>query len=178
MKKKIFATAVFTVMLALITSVSFAQRGQGFGMNNQQNGCDQNKSTQCMIPDLTQEQQAQIKTLRIEQMKASNTHRADMKILRAEYQKLVSSDNVDMKAVNNKIDEITDMRAAQMKQRVAHRQEVRKLLTDDQKVFFDNTARRGGACSGDGFGRGQGHRQGADRGHGSKRANCNGSGRY
>lgn len=175
MKNKIFATAVFTVMLAVITSVSFAQRGQGFGMRNQQNAYNQNQSAQCMIPDLTQEQQSQIKVLRIKQMKAAKIHRADMMIIRAEYQKLISSDNVDMKAINSKIDKITSMRNAQMKQRVAHRQEVRKLLTDDQKVFFDNTPRRGGEHFGNkGFRKGQG--QGFGRGQGSRRGNCQGFG--
>jgi len=78
-----------------------------------------------------------------------------------------------MKAVNKTIDKIAGMRATQMKQRLAHRQEVRSLLTDEQKAVYDNMPRRNGRGFGNGDGNGRRHGNGDGFGRrGSLRGDC------
>ena len=95
---------------------------------------------------------------------------------RAKLQTLRTAKNVDMKAINNLIDEKAMLKADQMKARAAHHQEIRSLLTDEQRIIFDSfkgmrkgAGRNGGMGQGyrcDGFGRGQGRGQGQGRGMG------------
>jgi Spy/CpxP family protein refolding chaperone len=42
-----------------------------------------------------------------------------------------------MSEVNRVIDEMGELRTQMMKQRVAHNQSIRELLTGEQRVFFD-----------------------------------------
>ena len=43
-----------------------------------------------------------------------------------------------MKAINANIDEITKLQNQMMKKAAEHRQQVRNLLTDEQKLWFDS----------------------------------------
>ena len=48
------------------------------------------------------------------------------------------SGNSDLKELNAVIDQMTDIQNKKMKASAKHRQDVRSLLTDEQKVFFDS----------------------------------------
>jgi len=72
---------------------------------------------------------------------------------------LRTADKVDMNAVNKAIDEMGATRTKMMKEREAHRQSVRQILTDEQKVYFDSRRGRGfNGGKGKGNGRGMGMR--------------------
>ena len=73
-----------------------------------------------------------------------------------------SGDNVDVTAVNKTIDEIYSLKADMAKKREAFRQDVRKLLNDEQKLAFDLHH----AKFGDGE-KGKGPKQNPGYGHGS-----------
>ncbi|TVR42636.1 MAG: hypothetical protein EA394_02995 [Bacteroidia bacterium] len=96
-----------------------------------------------MIPDLTEEQEEQIKTLRLQQLERNTRYRNGMDELRARKRNLmIGNDQGDIDAV---IDEMTALRNDQMKQNVAHHQAIRELLTEEQRIIYDNkTMRRSG----------------------------------
>ncbi len=122
------------------------------------------------IPDLTEEQMQQIEELRTMHMKETMPLKNEMDVKQAELKSLSSGDDVNMKDVNNKIDEISVLHVEMMKKRVAHKQEVRKLLNDKQRIYFDAQA----AHHGKGM-----HSKGryakgmcGKRGHGSQQPPC------
>ncbi len=103
----------------------FAQRGMERGMHH---NC---------IPGLSDEQKEKIDELRTPHMKNMQELRADMKVYKAELGKLMQAEKADQKAINNKIDEISKIKSDMMKERAKHKQDVRSLLTDEQKIHFD-----------------------------------------
>jgi len=73
---------------------------------------------------------------------------------------LTTKDKVDMAAINATIDEIVVIKGKMMKLQVAHKQEIRKLLTEEQRIIFDTMPHMKGHGKGncDGSGPGKGHR--------------------
>lgn len=164
MKNSRIAT-IGMLLLAMMVSLNasvYAQKGNGRG-NGPGNGngsgffCNN-------IPDLTQEQQDKIDALRTTQMKDMQTFRNQLDEKRAHLQTLRSADKADMKAIDKTIDEMGAIRTQMMKKREQHIQDIRNLLTDEQRVYFDNHKRGKGPgqgyCRGDRPGRGQRHGQG------------------
>lgn len=136
------------------------------------------------IPDLTQEQTKKIEDLQIAHLKEVNQLRAQVAEKRAHLKTLQSADKVDNAAINKTIDEITAIQNDLMKKNEAHRQAVRNVLTDKQRVIFDakhcgKMHGKGADCCGDkggmkgkdcgqhngqGTGNGCGHQQHGDKG--------------
>ena len=58
------------------------------------------------------------------------------------------SDNADLGAINKTIDEIGALKVDMMKKCAAHKQEVRKILTDEQRLQFDLKADKPGMREG------------------------------
>ena len=154
---------VLSIMLAIIfmsfNNNTVAQKkgnGQGPGWNQQ------NKQMHCNIPNLTEEQQKKMMKMRVSNMHDMLQFRNTMAEKRAHLNTLRTADKVDMNAINKLIDEIGALKIQMMKKKEAHRQEVRKILTDDQRVFFDSRSGqgfKGGKCHGQGMGmHGQGRK--------------------
>jgi len=134
---------------------NFQDQGKGFGQNQH-----------CTLPDLTEDQQNKMDALRVNHLKEMKTYRNQMNELRARKQTLQTSDNVDLKEINAVIDKMTTVHNQMMKQSAKHRQELRSLLTDEQKVYFDSRPGRGHR-NGRGDRRGNGHKDGAGLGQGN-----------
>lgn len=90
-----------------------------------------------MLPDLTEKQKEQIKQLRTEHMKAMLPLKNQLMEKKARLHTLSTGEKVDMKAINDMIEEIGAIKTKIMKEQAAHRQEVRKLLTTEQRLMFD-----------------------------------------
>ncbi len=154
----------------LLLSLNFsavAQQGYGRG-----NGWGWQSGNFCEnIPDLTEDQDSQIQTLRTAHLKEMQNFRNDLDEKRARMQTLQTTDNVNMDEINNIIEEMGTIRTNRQKSAVAHRMDVRNLLTDDQKVYFDSRAGKRGAGMGGrcGFGQGRGNGNGQGWGRGSGR---------
>ena len=56
---------------------------------------------------------------------------------KARMQTLETADKADMQAINALIDEIQSLQGKIMKMHASHRQEIRKMLTPEQRVDFD-----------------------------------------
>jgi len=165
-----FAILLLAIALSTVSSDLFAQRGQGKQMNREAGHehfmGKQGHGMHQRIPGITDEQQEKMKTLRTKHMKEMTTFRNNLDIKRAELKALQTADNADMKAINKKIDEMGSIKTQMAKKRAAHRQEVRSMLSDDQKVFFDAHAGK--------HRKGKGHRNGQrmQRGHGNHSGEC------
>jgi len=155
--KKVVLLAVAVLMIT--GTNTFAQRGRNY--SDQGRGFNRNQICE-RIPDLTEDQQTKIEALRLEQMKDRTGFRNQMNELRAKKQTLMTSDNADMKEINSVIDQMTGIHNKMMKASAQHRQDVRNLLTDDQKVYFDAMPMRGR-----GHKQGRGMRQGGNYGRGN-----------
>jgi Spy/CpxP family protein refolding chaperone len=129
----------------------------------------------CAIPDLTPEQTMKIQKLKLDFEKAILALQTDMKTKRLEFRALVV-ERADQKKLEAKIDEMAKASADIQKKALAHRNEIRNLLTDAQKKFFDQKCSgmgcstgmgRGGGCQELGCGR-HGKARMGHGGHGSR----------
>lgn len=172
-----------TAVFALVALMSFDASAQNFGRGkaraNQDNvqgpgmGYGRGDCT-AIIPDLTEDQEAKILKLRNEHLRKAEIKRAEIGEKQARLNSLRVAETQDANAIDKNIDELASMRASLMKDREAHRREVKALLTDEQKVWFDANTGQG---RGRGFGVGnrgmRGNGQGM-RGYGQGRGwrNC------
>lgn len=167
MKTQKLTVAALFLALGMILSVSLmAQNGQGKGNRNA--NCDgqgkfyhgQNyKGNFIESLDLSDEQQAKLEKMRTAHMETMLPMQNKMQELQAKRNTLSTDKNADIKAINAVIDEIGALKTEMMKTREAHQQEVRSILTDDQRIKFD-MHRSHHKNKGGGFGKGCGHGQG------------------
>lgn len=139
MKKFYSVSAILlTGMFLLVAANSMAQRNRNFKERGMGMFDRPGFTQQCqMIPDLTEEQQEQIKDLRVGQMKQMIQYRNNLTEKRASLRTLQTQDNPDMEAINNTIEEMGQIRTEMQKARAEHHQEIREILTDEQRAFFD-----------------------------------------
>lgn len=135
----------------------------------------------CCIPNLTPEQTAKIQKLMLEHQKALLILQTALKSKQLDLRQL-KIEGADQKKLEAKVDELAKAQADIQKKCLAHRIEIRSLLTDEQKKAFDQKCsgmgcgagighgRRGGGCGGHKMGKMGGHGHGT-RGCGS-RADC------
>lgn len=139
--QKLSIIALTVAMLLFVNSNLFAQRGMG---NNQDDRPGRNNHEFCQnIPDLTPEQDAKIKELRVDLLKKVNDLQNQLNELRAKKHTLMTTDKADLNAINSIIDQMTSIQNKLMKERAKHHQDVRSLLTEEQKVIFDSRPGRG-----------------------------------
>ncbi len=90
-----------------------------------------------MIPDLTEEQKEKIETLKINHMEKMMPMKNEMGEKQARLKTLTTAEKVNMSEVNKLIESIGSLCTKIMKLQAQHRQDVRELLTDKQRVIFD-----------------------------------------
>lgn len=155
--KKFSFYSVFLLVITLLVATgadALAQRGRGM---DRRGGMGQIHSN---IPDLTEDQSEQITTLRTAHLKEMQTFRDQIAINRIEYRAMMREDNANMADINANIEARSEIRTGMEKAQAAHLQEVRALLTEEQRVWFDSA--RGTA--------GSGMRQGVPGGRGARGA--------
>lgn len=163
-------TVLALAILMLAGAQVFAQRGRNFKSNTDRPY--RNDGTCWRIPDLTADQETKIEAVRVNHLKEMNSFRNQMNELRARKQTLNTSDKANLNEINAVIDQMTGVHNKMMKAGSKHRQEVRNLLTDDQKVYFDSMPARGQRYNrganrrGGGYGNYRGMQQGYGAGYG------------
>jgi len=146
-----------TALVILISlGAAFAQNGPRYGEGRQGFG-----PGPFNLPGLTEDQKEQIETLRAENLKIMLPLRNTLQEKKARLMTLQSAEKADMKAINGLIDEISTIKTQMAKQRATHHQQIRSVLSDEQRVVFDSRPR--------GMGRGHGHGKGH---HGRGYHNC------
>ena len=142
MKTKLIVSAIFMVMIIAAHPV-FSQDGSGCHKHKTEAGKEKAHEG-CMLPGLTSEQTKQIEQLRIKHHKEILPLQNSIGEKQARLRSLETAEKADINAINKTIDEITALRAEMMKKGAAHRQEVRKILNDEQRLMFDT--RQGQQC--------------------------------
>lgn len=133
MKTKSFYTATMLVATLLISSATlFAQP-----MNSNQMKAKKGVGIENKIPNLTTDQKAKIQAFRIDHMKVVTPIQNAIKEKKAHLNTITSTDKPDMVDVNKTIDEISKLNGDLMKSRIAHQNQIRSILTDEQKVYFN-----------------------------------------
>ncbi len=129
MRQKILISA-FILLITMVFSVN-AQT------TRKDSGCT-GKGPMSQIPNITEAQLDKIFEIRTTYMKVSNDLRNQLREKRAHLQTLQSTDNPNQNYVDKTINEITEIQNKLMKNGTAMRLEIRKQLTDEQKVYFDS----------------------------------------
>ncbi len=112
---------------------------------------------ECKGLKLTDEQQTQIQSLKLKHQRAMVELQTDVASLRGKLKLLITDDSFKEKEVNGIVDKLAKAHQKRIQMKVKHLREVRDILTDDQKVRFDQKILSGGL----GFGHGPGHGMGA-----------------
>lgn len=138
------------------------------------NCCKKSSTEQCKgdMLNLTAEQKTQIEKLKTAHMKEMIGLKNQLKEKKAHLRTVTTVDKVDMVEVNKTIDEIGVIKTEMMKKKEAHKQEVRKLLTEEQRLKFDM---HHGCCGDDddhGMGCGNGMKGNAGCGDMKGKSNC------
>ncbi len=88
-------------------------------------------------PPLSEQQKQQMKELQIAHMKEIQPIQNEIRELKAHYRTLITSTNPNISEINKNIDAQTAVMNKLMKSRASHQQDVRKILTDEQRIFRD-----------------------------------------
>ncbi len=94
--------------------------------------------------ELTDDQKAKIEALQVPHMKKMQAYRNQLGEKKAQERTLVTADKPDSKKINALIEDIGNIQTEMKKAQVAHRLEIRALLTEKQQVKFDAMAQRMG----------------------------------
>jgi Spy/CpxP family protein refolding chaperone len=95
------------------------------------------------MPGMTTELKTKMDALKVTHMKQIQALKNKMHELKAHQRTLETADKPDMKAVYANIDEMTKLQNQMMKAQADHRNEIRSMLNDEQKLWFDNHSRGG-----------------------------------
>lgn len=128
------------MLLALLTVTASAQPGQGRGFGpcgGTYQGNFRQAAVENILADLTDEQKAQLAELRTEHFKEMQNFRNQMGEISAKQRTIMSDYNVDEKAASMLIDQKTELMNAQMKARIAHRNAVNQILTEEQVLQLE-----------------------------------------
>jgi len=140
--------------LLILTAVNAQSRQGGRGHGSYEAG--EGHGNRFARLDLTEEQQEELTTLRTGHYKEITPLRNKMAELRARERTLLSEEKVDMTAVENTIDEQTDLMNSMKKLQINHQLEVKSILSDEQMMKLEM---RRQFSQRDGF-----HRKGSHRG--------------
>lgn len=129
MKKTLFkSAALFALAILMIAGVN-AQPPKG-------NGPGMGKSNVKFSLNLSEEQQEQMKALRIEHYKELKPLKYQMAELKAGYRTLMAEETVDMKLLGNNIDQQTALMNKTQKLQAYHQIKVKEILTDEQEMMI------------------------------------------
>jgi Spy/CpxP family protein refolding chaperone len=129
-----------TMLLAILTVTVSAQPGQGRGYGpcgGTYQGNFRQAAAENILADLTEDQKAQLSELRTEHYKKMQQYRNQMGEISAKQRTIMSEYNVDEKAAAKLIDQKTDLINEQMKARIAHRNAVNQVLTEEQVLQLE-----------------------------------------
>ncbi len=145
MKMTRFNSEAFKVVIMIITlaggmglsAVANAERGMGYGGMKGGMGCGKGMYGACWKDTLTDEQRNKLAKIKLDHMKVQAPIKAKMKTIKVDLAMLVTADKPDTNAINKKIDELSKLKNAKMKEKYKYIAAKRKVLNAEQRVLFD-----------------------------------------
>jgi len=138
MKSKILIVAV---IMLFGTSMSFSQNKtynhKGDCQHAEKQGIMDRKHHEPNIPNLTEKQETQMKDLHLEFKKNIMPIKNIIGEKEAKLHSLKSAEKADIAAINKQIEEIGNLKIQIEKEQAKLEQDIRKLLNDEQRLFFD-----------------------------------------
>ncbi len=139
MKSKLVIVAL---LLLFGTGLSY---GQKVKQNKDNDPCPYAEKQHCKgdrhhgskIPDLTEEQEEKMKSFHLEFGQNVLPVKNEIKEKEANLVSLKTAKNVDMAAINSQIEAIGMLKVQLEKKHAELEQEIRKILNDEQRLFFD-----------------------------------------
>lgn len=136
------ACKVVVMLLSIIgglglSAVANAERGMGYGGMKGGMACGKGMYGACWKDTLTDEQRNKLAKIKLDHMKVQAPVKAKMKTVKVDLALLVTADKPDTAAINKKIDELTKLKNAKMKEKYRYIAAKRKILNNDQRVLFD-----------------------------------------
>lgn len=104
-------------------------------------GSPDEQSRMLNIPGLTDQQKEQINKIRLQTQKEALPIRNDMREKRARLNTLSTAEKADLNEINKVVEQIGDLQTQLMKKREAAKQQVRSLLNEEQKLYYDTHQR-------------------------------------
>jgi Spy/CpxP family protein refolding chaperone len=121
--------AVFVIIFLL---------GVTFQLNAQQGDKQGPKMDKKQGFSFTPEQEAKMKEIHMASYKEIKVLKNQLAELKAKEHTLTTADKSDLNAINSNIDEMTKVQNKMMKIKAYDLQQIRNLLTDEQKMWFDS----------------------------------------
>lgn len=139
--KIILKTILITFLIAGITEAPLAQQRPDRDIRKQRiekvREMRQERSLH-RLPNLTDTQKEQINEIMLQSRQEVLPLQNQVHEKMVRLQTLRTAADVDMDAINTVIDEIGDFRTQIIKRRLLSEQDIRKLLTEEQRVIFDS----------------------------------------
>lgn len=132
--KNLLRISAMLVLAVLVSFSTFAQQRKGPAEQGKQMKFEK----QSMLPDLTDDQNDKMEAIHLKTMKSVQPLKNSMMEKKAHLHTLTTAENASLKAINKQIDEISSIQASIQKLRAASHQEVRSILTEDQRIIFDS----------------------------------------
>jgi Spy/CpxP family protein refolding chaperone len=138
-------SGLIALMLLFATLISAQPNAGGNGPKGDQRGKRGNmEQGDCLRQDrmeanleLSDEQQINIDALKLAHQKKMLPLKNELNEKQARMKTLQTAEVPDMKAINSLIDEMGTIKTKMAKERATQHQEIRKLLTEEQRIKFD-----------------------------------------
>lgn len=138
MKKSSLIKSMLLTGIVLITMSQTLTAQRGFRQNTDMDDRGPNcQHSSKLIPDLTAEQETKMKELKTVHMKDMLKLKSELKEKNARLKSLQTADDVDIDKIYKVIDDIGSIKTKMTKERADLHQEIRTLLSDEQRVYFD-----------------------------------------
>ncbi|MTI40069.1 Spy/CpxP family protein refolding chaperone [Fulvivirga lutimaris] len=140
MKKSIFRSALLAIMIAGASVVANGQhhkRAHDSDYSSRKEFRKMDKDGHRGLPDMTEEQKEKIKGLKISHLKVITSVENELQEKKARLNTLSSAEKVDKKTIEKTVKEIGELKTKLMLAREFHKQDVRAILTEEQRVVFD-----------------------------------------
>ena len=134
--KRLVKVAMAITLMLMVINVANAQQGQRNG-NRQGSGNGQGFGLEQGL-NLTEDQRTQMKSMRLKMQQEMLPIRNKIGENRAKLRTLSTVENADMKAINKVIDSNSQLSANLAKLWAANRQDIRKILSEEQRIMFDS----------------------------------------
>jgi Spy/CpxP family protein refolding chaperone len=146
MKNIIKVSVLSTLLIVLTIDVSAQQRNKmqnrakGDSQEQMMNRAErqgQNQHRMLAKLNLTDEQRAKVEEIHLKGQKGMIPLRNNIQEKNAQLRTLRMADDYDEDAVHALIEEIGKLKTAMMVMRTSHQQQIRELLTEEQRIKFD-----------------------------------------
>lgn len=140
MKKSIFRAVLLMIVITGAVVVANGQHHRGFQRGDDSSGKEfrkMEKDGHRGLPDMTEEQKEKVKELKTSFLKEISPVENELKEKEARLNTLSAAEKVDKKAIEKTVKEIGELKTKMMLAREFHKQDVRAILTEEQRVVFD-----------------------------------------